>query len=93
MLDLAEHPRVVWGYRYGIVNKFDAGAIGTQAHGPIANFLHPTLVYVPAGHTTTQGDGETAVRRMHLYHDRWTDWTGELAPEHTRPCESLSWCE
>jgi hypothetical protein len=77
MFDLQQHDRVIWGYRYGKVKQFDANTIGMQAHGPSANFLHPTLVYVPKGVITTQGDGESnGVRRMHLYHDRWTDWYG-----------------
>jgi hypothetical protein len=77
MLDFAQKDRVIWGYRYGKVNQFDANAIGMQAHGPAANFLHPTLVFVPRGVTSTQGNGENSpVRRMHLYHDRWTDWYG-----------------
>ena len=52
-----------------------------QAHGPNANFLHPVLVFIPRGSVTTKGNGgngigDPGVRRMHLYHDRWTDWTG-----------------
>eukprot|EP01052_Picozoa_sp_SAG31_P053738 SAG31_NODE_13929_length_837_cov_0.979675_1_plen_183_part_10 len=53
LVDLKSFPRVLWGYRYGKVNAFDAASIGTQAHGPVANFLHPTLIYVPAGAMTT----------------------------------------
>lgn len=69
MLDFDQTNRIVWGYRYGKVNQFDANAIGIQAHGPAANFLHPTLVFLPRGATSTQGDGENnGVRRMHLYH-------------------------
>ena len=90
--DLKNKHRVIWGYKYGKQNKFDSSAVGTQAHGPTAKFLHPVMVYLPPNADSVAGKKEKPdsepkkgrtkrntngdVRRLHLYHDRWTDWTG-----------------
>ena len=85
--DLSDSPRLVWGFRYGspakngpvpsVLAKIPWGnpdGIDSQEAAISAIFIHPVLIYLPPGVTST---GDQEARRMHLHHCRWTDWSAE----------------